>query len=257
MALNLGHRIGGVSASRDRRHWARLADQAADAPLGELRAMRGRARALKREVDRLIHEADGRLALPLLDAPILAAPLHADWTWRPPLWAGPLFPTGAAGISRRHDFGPEAALHHDCAHSEITARQVRNRAAEDVAPYGLEIDVFRFEGSFLSLAIELPAEAMAGLGKRHILGISALIETERDLEIFARLNIRHGPNTEQMVREIPGGTRQADVSFDLAYAEINEKRIEKAWIDLIFEGPEMNAIALRSLTMARWPRAEI
>jgi hypothetical protein len=41
----------------------------------------------------------------------------------------------------------------------------------------------------------------------------------------------------------------------LAYSIINEKRVEKAWIDLIFEGPEMNQVILRDLTFTRRPRA--
>ena len=47
------------------------------------------------------------------------------------------------------------------------------------------------------------------------------------------------------------------VDFDLAYTKINEKRVEKAWVDLIFEGPEMNQIVIRDLTLSRRPRAEL
>ena len=47
------------------------------------------------------------------------------------------------------------------------------------------------------------------------------------------------------------------MEFDLAYCDLNEKRIEKAWLDLIFEGPAMNQITLRDVTMCRYPRAEI
>jgi len=34
-------------------------------------------------------------------------------------------------------------------------------------------------------------------------------------------------------------------SSTLAYSNLNEKRVEKAWIDLIFEGPEITRIMLR------------
>ena len=47
------------------------------------------------------------------------------------------------------------------------------------------------------------------------------------------------------------------VEFDLAYSNMNERRVEAAWIDLIFEGPEMNQIVLRDLTFSRRPRAQI
>ena len=47
------------------------------------------------------------------------------------------------------------------------------------------------------------------------------------------------------------------VEFDLAYSKLNEKRVEKAWIDLIFEGPEMNQVVIRDLTFSRRPRAAL
>jgi len=46
------------------------------------------------------------------------------------------------------------------------------------------------------------------------------------------------------------------VEFDLAHTEINEKRLEGMWIDLIFDGPAMNEINLRDVTFSRRPRAD-
>ncbi len=77
------------------------------------------------------------------------------------------------------------------------------------------------------------------------------------MEIFARLNIKHGPNTEQIVRELPLNEEQVKVEFDLAYSRLNEKRIEKIWLDLIFEAPEMNQVILRDLTFSRRRRAAL
>jgi hypothetical protein len=117
------------------------------------------------------------------------------------------------------------------------------------------MDVFKFDGSFLSLVIDLPSGATNGLNRNHLLRMSSIIEMEKPLEIFARLNIKHGPNTEQIVRELPLHEADIVVEFDLAYSNLNEKRVEKAWIDLIFEGPEMNQVVLRELTFTRRPRA--
>ena len=58
---------------------------------------------------------------------------------------------------------------------------------------------------------------------------------EKPLEIFARLNIKHGPNTEPIVRELPLHKADIVVEFDLAYSNLNEERVEKAWIDLILK----------------------
>lgn len=87
--------------------------------------------------------------------------------------------------------------------------------------------------------------------------MDVIIELEKPIEIFARLNIKNGPNTEQIVRELDLTQEQTVVEFDLAYSNLNERRIEGAWLDLIFEGPEMNQVVLRDLTFSRRPRAQI
>ena len=153
--------------------------------------------------------------------------------------------------------GTEVTLFHDCLRSELTMRQLRNRRPEDLAAYGLRLDVFNFDGSFLSLVLDLPDSAAQGLKRTHILRLGALIELEKPLEIFVRLNIRHGPNTEQLVREMPTGNGESGVEFDLAYVQLNERQIEKLWVDIIFENPRMNQITLRDLTFSRRPRAQV
>jgi predicted transposase YdaD len=119
------------------------------------------------------------------------------------------------------------------------------------------MDVFQFDGSFLSLVLELPEEAVEGLKLTHLIRLDAIVEMEKPLEIFARLNIKHGPNVEQVVRELPLNEEEVKVEFDLAYTKLNEKRVERIWVDLIFEGPEMNQVILRDVTFSRRPRAEL
>ena len=124
----------------------------------------------------------------------------------------------------------------------------------------VRMDVFRFDGSFLSLVVELPEDSVQGLERRHIVRMTTVVEAEKPLEIFARLNIKNGPNVEQIVRELPINATEADevnVEFDLAYTKMNEKRVERMWLDLIFEGAQMNQILLRDLALTRRPRAEI
>ncbi|MFL4469570.1 DUF6478 family protein [Tateyamaria armeniaca] len=242
---------------RAMRRWARAARTAKETDLGELRALRSSARLLRSHLDGLIHVGDERLALPAIGSTNFARPHNADWAWRPELWRGSLPEAGASSVQTKSMFGSEVTVFHDCALSELTLRQIRNQRERDIAPYGLRMDVFKFDGSFLSLVIDLPPDAVQGLRKTHLLGMNTIVEMENPLEIFGRLNIRHGPNTEQIVRELPLNEQDVTVEFDLAYSKLNEKRIEKAWIDLIFEGPEMNQITLRDLTFSRRPRAAL
>ncbi|WP_066707757.1 DUF6478 family protein [Celeribacter ethanolicus] len=239
------------------RRWARRATMAEGLSLPTLRRLRGQARGLRWEIDRFLFVADGRLALPLIGSNAMQLPLYTDWSHRPELWRGPIPLKGASAVPSKTLIGSEATLYHDCQISELTYRQVRNTSEEDLSPFGLRLDVFRFDGSFLSLSVELPDEACHGLSKRHLVRMDYSIDLEKGIEIFARLNVKHGPNMEQVVRELPLHTDEGYVEFDLAYTKLNEKRVEKLWIDLIFEDPEMNQIVLRDLTCSRRPRAEL
>lgn len=239
------------------RRWRRAVAAAPLAKARDLRRLRSQARSLRRLLDQVIHEGDHRLALPVIGPNTIRRPIGTEWAWRPDLWRGPISAPGASSVPSRAEICAGATIFHDCRSSELTYRQIRNTRPSDVAPFGLRMDVFRFDGSFLSLVLELPEEAAVGLKMRHLLRLDVIVEMEKPLELFARLNIKHGPNVEQMVREVPLDPQEVMVEFDLAYSRINERRVEKLWVDLIFEGPEMNQIILRDVTFSRRPRSEL
>jgi hypothetical protein len=239
------------------RRWRRGADAAEQLNLESLARLRGLARQHRRHIDRILHVADGRLALPVIGPNPIRRQPGTDWAWRPDLWRGPVPDRGHAAIENRTQLCDGSTLFHDCRVSEITTRQIRNTREQDLAPFGLRMDVFHFDGSFLSIVLDLPPEAVQGLRTRHLMRLDAIVEMEKPLEIFARLNIKHGPNVEQVVRELPLNEPEVVVEFDLFYTRMNEKRVEKAWIDLIFEGPQLNQIMLRDVTVSRRPRAEL
>ncbi len=255
---------GGLRAVLDRiihrrsvRRWAKQADLAATQGLGSLRTVLAQAWALRKHLDAVIHQAEYRLTLPTIGSNVIRRPLGSDWAWRHDLWRGPISIGGVASVPSRTQLTKGAAIFHDCKRSELTVRQIRNTREADIAPFGLRLDVFRFDGSFLSLVLDLPEDAAAGLRQKHIIRVDLITELEKPLEIFARLNIKHGPNVETIVREMPLNAEEVMVEFDLGYSKINERRIEKIWVDLIFEGPEMNQIILRDVTLTRRPRAEM
>lgn len=243
-------------AQRSSTHrWARAAVDADTADLGDLYSMRSKARLLRSHLDKLIGKADERLAMPAIGSANVFRPHNSDWAWRPELWRGSLRQSGISSVKTKSKLGREVALFHDCKLRELSLRQLRNLRERDIAPYGLRMDVFRFDGSFLSLVVDLPHDAIKGLRKNHLIGMNTIVETEKELEIFARLNIKHGPNTEQIICELPLTQDDTTVEFDLAYSNLNEKRVDSAWVDLIFEGPEMNQVTLRDMTFSRRPRA--
>ena len=242
---------------RSLRRWSRKSQAVGAVDLRTLRTWRGRAWALRRNLDIVIHEAEHRLALPVIGSNVIRKQMGTDWWWRPEPWRGPLSSPGMAAVPGKAWIGEGTTVFHDCRQSELTLRQIRNTRESDIAPFGLRMDVFRFDGSFLSLVLDLPDDAARGLKLRHLIRLDVIVELEKPLEIFARLNIKHGPNVEHIVRELPLHETEVMVEFDLAYSKMNEKRVERLWVDLIFEGPQMNQVTLRDVTFSRRPRAEL
>lgn len=257
MAGRIAQGIEGWHQRRSAARWARLAETAPDLDTAALRALRGEARAMRRQMDRVIQLAEARLAVPPLAAGLPQMPLGTDWSWRPDAWRGPLAEPGAVASAARSALGEGVALYHDCPLGEVVVRQVRNQAPEDRAPYGLALDVFGFRGSFLSLALNLPQAATEGLRSRHLVRAELVLDCDRPIKAFARLNIKHGPNLAQPVSTLPEAGRDRLAEFDLAYADLNDRRIERAWLDLIVNDPAMTRIVIRDLVVSRRPRAEL
>ena len=257
MTSRFGRAVQDWHQRRTEARWARLVEAAPGLESFELRALRTEARAMRRQLDRVLQAADARLAVPGLGAGLPQMPLGTDWSWRPDLWRGALPEPGAVAAGDRTVLGEGVALYHDCPLGEVVVRQVRNDRPEDRAPYGLAIDVFGFKGSFLSLALNLPEAAVDGLKARHLVRAEMTIDCDRPVKAFARLNIKHGPNLAQPVSNLPDQGRDKVAEFDLAYAGLNDKRIERTWLDLILNDAAMTRIVIRDLVVSRRPRAEL
>ncbi len=235
--------------------WESITNQADTLPPNELTTLNATAVKLRRSLEKL--NCAAQLALtPNPDAGI-QRPDQCDWAWRPEPWKQVKLPHGQVEVPSPYYLSDSVALFHDCAKSEITLRQMRNARGESPAGFATSIDVLRFDGSFLSLVTTLPKEAASGLTRSHFVSLRCQISTENPIEIFARLNVQHGPNTEQMVRQLDISEELGVAEFDLAYSNINEKRVEKVWIDLIFDNPAMNQVTLWDLTLTRAPRADL
>lgn len=237
--------------------WRAAARAAPQTPLTSLEAQNRMAQRLMRPLRILTTEAETRLALPRIGATAFARPPGTDWSWRPKAWRVPVPEQGIAPARAKSALTNEVLVFHDCREAEVSLRQTRNLREDDLAPFGLTLEVFHFAGSYLSLVIEVPPASCSGLKKRHLIRLACVIEKERPARISARLNVRHGPNTEQVLLDLPDDGPDTMVEFDLAYSQLNEQRAERMWIDLMIQNPEMNQITLRDLHLSRYPRAEI
>lgn len=184
-------------------------------------------------------------------------PEQCDWAARAAPWRQKLAPRGQLRPASPHPVGSGMTLFHDAANPDLLLRQ--DPAPPDLRGplFALVFEVYRFDGSFISLVQDLPESAVQGLTRHHVLSVDLRMTREHPIEVYARLNVQHGPNQEQIVRQVAFHDDRGRAEFDLAYTKINEKRIEKAWLDLILESPEMNRIAILDMVVVRAPRADI
>ena len=142
----------------------------------------------------------------------------------------------------------------DCA---VIFKQLRNDISQGFAPYGVALELFQFDGSFLSLAIDLPDSLCRSFTKNELIGLSGEIFAERATGFTIRLNIKHGPNTEQLIQAHDLNWSNIGVEFDLEHLKINVNRVEKIWVYLVFETPNFNRISLTDIAFSKRPRGGI
>lgn len=184
-----------------------------------------------------------------------ALPPGTDWAWRPGPWQLPVadLDTVVAGAS----LAAGASVWHDGAPGGISLRQGPARDASRA----LRIETDAFGGSFLSLSLDLPAAALLGLTRSNLLRVDARAEVAPPARLYARLNVCHGPNTEVMLRHMgdgaPGTVSAMLAEFDLYECPMNERRLQKIWLDLIVERPGGQPVVLHDVIVSRQLRAEV
>jgi hypothetical protein len=241
---------------RTLRRWERLAEIAQDTSLQNLREIRTMARQVRQKLSTISHIAEARLSGPEIGADVMALPAGTDWAARPAAWSGPVDPAGHAPARSETSMGEDVTLYHDCRRQTVALRQVRNTRDEDFAPYGLALEVYDFDGTFLSLVFRLPQDGVDGLERNHILRTDLEVEAERPIDAYARLNVKSGPNTEQVTRHLPLADGAATCEFDLAYLRFRDQKVDQVWIDLFLESAAMNRVLIRDVTLSRRLRAE-
>lgn len=249
--------IGRFLHRRSIANWKAATFQVDQTDLAALDSQNKMARKLMRHVRNFQAEAENRLALPRPGARIFGHRSGTDWSWRPKIWRAAYAQGGITPALPKDSMTNEIVIFHDCKSAEISLRQKRNMRLIDFSAYLLEIEAFHFDGSYLSIVVEVPPASCEGLRKKHIIRLAAVIERERPSKIRARLNVKHGPNTEQMLLTLPDEDEETMVEFDLAYSALNEQRAERMWVDLMIESPAMNKITIRDFNLCRYLRAEI
>lgn len=186
-------------------------------------------------------------------------PAGTDWCWRPALWRDHQPQGNAEAPVSGHQICDGTAIWHDGAADAVSlGHDPAENGAQQGATQKLTIRTHGFRGSYLSLAIDLPPSFLIGLIQAHILRLEMRLHLAAPVGLYGRLNVRHGPNTDELVRHIQlqqDQIRPRIVEFDLALTDMNEHRLEKVWLDLIFDKPETNLIEIGDFLLSRHLRA--
>lgn len=249
--------LGRFGSGQALKRWTRAMRSPATITTDELSTMRAQMLSLRNRVDRMAGDAETELLTRVGTADGIARPDQCDWAERAAPWRQRILPRGHVDFGSPLPIGGGVTLFHDATQADISLRQDRAPAGLTGPSFGLVLEMYRFDGSFLSLVQDLPDAAIQGLTLNHFFAVQLRISREQPIEVYARLNIQHGPNHEQIVRQFDIDGDRGLAEFDLAYTKVNEKRLEKAWLDLILEGPEMNRVALWDMVLVRAPRADI
>lgn len=176
-------------------------------------------------------------------------PPKTQWGYTPNLWD-----TSNHEISGNILTGTELAkhitLHHD---GEGVDFAIRPPDTEK----GMNFAFSDFNGSFMSIAFGFPEEAAKSIGRHDLLRISINSSARENFQAYARLNLRHGPNNEQIIRMIDIGEGENFAEFDIFYTEFEPNRASDAWIDLIINDPAGREFSLRDVVILRRVRASL
>jgi len=215
-----------------------------------LQAARAEALSARAKADSHLRNTEARMRG--CPEPVPNAAAGEEWVKRPAAWSRAIDSTVLPSPASGTEVADDLKVFHDCALSETVLRQ-KIAPADAPAPFCISLDVLRFEGSFLSLCLQLDEKIATALTQEDILQIEMQARMESQVPVFARLNIKQGPNVHDRVAAFPfaeQGSDRAQVGFDLLYHQLETQALSGAWIDLIFDKPAMNLIEVQDIRIS-------
>lgn len=252
--------FGRRSTEQTSQQWADLSRRTGNLSESRRQALRSEATQKRQDIDRFLMLSDP--ARDGSDLEELPFPAGTDWKWRPSVFTGVLSKIGLSAPDSGSYMAPDLVVWHDIPDNMLSLRQVLRSQQDGLPPFGIQLDSFapRDQG-YIALTFDLPPEAIADLDRNFVLRVMSVTGAAISAQVYLRLNVEHGPNIEQEVRNLDkaldGKTVSLITEFDLGFVEMNPRRLQKIWLDVIVERPDFNAFALRDLVISRHLRADM
>ncbi|PWJ17461.1 DUF6478 family protein [Jannaschia seohaensis] len=190
---------------------------------------------------------------PRSDPAVTDRPALADWAWRPVAWSRPLGGMQGPIAPGGQVLAPGCTLFHDDRADAVALHQ--RATPEGPTAFALELTLSAFAGSYLSFAIDLPRDAATTLTRSHVLRIDAVAQGADAL--FARLNLRHGPDTDALTDRLRPEGAGLRTELDLGFTPLAAGGVTAAWVDLSLSPTTELSVTLTDLVLTRRPRAEL
>ena len=114
----------------------------------------------------------------------------------------------------------------------------------------IRLTAYRFEGSYLSLAMNLRKSDLRRVrpGTDLLFGLNAA--ATRPMTVYTRLNLRSAERTETLYETVVLHERRHDLRFALDGIRLPYGRIAGGWLDLIFSEPAMREVDIRGMEVS-------
>lgn len=167
------------------------------------------------------------------------------WQVKPRVFAAALSQPGVSEPVSGNPIGDDLTLFHDAEHPLMRWSQILGARGKA----GLRLTIYRFDGSFISLAASIPDPFSRKLRSGHQISVDFTAKASRPIALDLRLNLEIAGRREEMTAHRILTDCAHSVTFDLRHHEITVEDRVKAWCDLMLRNPGMVEVDLSCLSI--------
>jgi hypothetical protein len=169
------------------------------------------------------------------------------WSFTPAIWRSDLWPNATKDAASGSKIGPDCKLFHDARNHAVSWRQ-------DAKIFVLDAD--DFDGSYLSLALEIPEIHRQSISKNSILSVETNASAPDDFGASLRLNLQRGPNIYENWHPLNPQQGSTITDFDMANFGIDPAQAQSAWLDFMVLPRRSFTLSVNSLSISHRQRLE-
>ena len=174
----------------------------------------------------------------------------------PAVWRIPLAPGECRSAANGSAIGAGVNLYFDGSETLVSWRQKVIAERQEVPGYALVVESGDFDGSYISVAIEVPNRLLRTVTRNSIVRLEMKFRSDRPIDGKFRLNLRRGPNIFAIWQPFDSNVGGQQIDFDLADSGTDPTKTEAMWLDLVVSVSRAPQIELADVRISHRFRAE-